>query len=155
LTIIGEREGKSMGERMLRREEIKKALEKWNKAWDDHDLDGVMGLFHEEIVFENWTGGQAKGKDALYQAWKPWFENHGGFRFVSEDLFIDEAEQKVLYQWRLEWPSPEKGYEGKKEQRRGLDVIHFRDGKIHQKYTYSKTTVEIAGNRVRLLAEAP
>jgi ketosteroid isomerase-like protein len=143
------------GERVLGREELRDAMEKWNKEWDDHDLEGVMRLFHEEIIFENWTGGKMKGKGALQQAWTPWFQNHGGFRFVSEDLFIDESEQKVLYQWLLEWPSPEKGYEGKKEQRRGVDVIHFRDGKIYRKYTYSKTTVEIAGRRVKLSAEAP
>ena len=140
---------------MLSREEMKTALAKWNKAWDDHDLSGVMQLFHEEIVFENWTGGKAKGREALYQAWKPWFENHGGFRFVGEDLFVDEVEQKILYQWCLEWPSPEKGYEGKQEQRRGLDVIHFRDGKIYRKSTYSKTTLDIGGKRVRLSAEPP
>jgi len=137
----------------MTRDEIERAMEKWNRSWEEHDLDGVMRLFHEEIIFENWTGGKAKGKQALHQAWKPWFENHGGFRFASEDLFIDEREQKVLYQWRLEWPSPEKGYEGRPEQRRGLDVIHFRDGKIYRKYTYSKTTLEIAGQKVKLLAE--
>ena len=134
---------------MLPRNEIKKLLEDWNQAWDRHDLEGVMGLFHEEIVFENWTGGTVQGKEALRQAWEPWFRNHGGFRFVGEDLFIDEAAQKVLYQWCLEWPSPEKGFEGKPEKRRGVDVIHFREGKIHRKFTYAKTTVEIGGKRVK------
>ncbi len=138
---------------MLSREEIKKAFAQWSRAWDNHDLMGVMELFGDDIVFENWTGGTAKGKEALFQAWKPWFENHGGFRFIGEDLFIDEVEQKVLYQWRLEWPSLEKGYTGQPEQRRGIDVIHFRNGKIRRKFTYSKTTLEISGKRIRLLAE--
>ena len=35
------------------REEIKDALKEWNLAWDNHDLDGVMQLFHDEILFEN------------------------------------------------------------------------------------------------------
>jgi hypothetical protein len=30
--------------------------------------------------------------------------------------------------------------------------MHFKDGKIIQKLTYSKTTVEIDGQRVRLAA---
>ena len=137
---------------MLSRKEIKEALGRWNQAWDRHDLDGVMDLFHEGVYFENWTGGKVQGKEPLRQAWKPWFENHGGFRFTGEDLFIDEAEQKVLYQWRLDWPSDEKGYEGRKERRRGLDVIHFRDGRIIYKSSYSKTTLEIEGKRVKLLA---
>lgn len=132
----------------LSREDIKIALRKWNLAWEEHDLDGVMELFHDDVIFENWAGGKAEGKGALRNAWEPWFKNHGGFRFTEEDMFIDEKEQKVLYRWLLEWPSPEKGYEGKNEKRRGVDVIHFRDGKIIKKMTYSKTTVDIDGKRV-------
>ncbi|HSR10782.1 MAG TPA: nuclear transport factor 2 family protein [Thermodesulfobacteriota bacterium] len=135
---------------MIPQDEIKRLLEEWNRAWDRHDLEGVMDLFHDEIVFENWTGGAARGKEALREGWKDWFRNHGGFRFVEEDLFIDEPAQKVLYQWTLEWPSPEKGFEGRTEKRRGVDVMHFREGKIYRKYTYSKTTLEIDGQRVRL-----
>jgi len=138
---------------MLTKEDIRQAIEQWNEAWSAHDLEGVMKLFHEDIIFENWTGGRAQGKEALRKAWDPWFQNHGNFRFHEEDLFIDEGEQKVLFQWTLEWPSPEKGYEGKRERRRGLDVMHFRDGKIIRKSTYAKTTLEIDGQRVKLVAE--
>jgi ketosteroid isomerase-like protein len=136
----------------LTKQQIKEALNQWNSAWDAHDLDGVMALFHEDILFENWTGGRAQGKDALNKGWAAWFENHGGFRFTPEDTFIDEDEQKVLYRWTLDWPSLEKGHEGKPEKRRGVDVIHFKDGKIIQKLTYSKTTVEIDGERIALCA---
>jgi len=138
---------------MLSRDEIQKALAKWNRAWDEHDLEGVMELFHKDILFENWTGGRVRGKEALRKAWEPWFQNHGGFRFIGEDTFIDEGEQKVLYQWTLEWPSTEKGYQGQVEKRRGLDVMHFKNGKIIRKSTYSKTTLEIGGKRVKLVAE--
>ncbi|MCD4715354.1 MAG: nuclear transport factor 2 family protein [Desulfobacterales bacterium] len=138
---------------MLSREEIKNALTRWNSAWDNHDLDGVMELFHDEILFDNYTGGQSKGKEDLRKAWEPWFTNHGGFRFTEEETFIDEDEQKVLYRWQLDWPSFEKGWEGRHERRRGIDVLHFKDGKIIRKLTYSKTTLEIDGERVRLIAK--
>ena len=134
----------------LSKQQIKETLMRWNAAWDIHDLDGVMALFHEDILFENWTGGKVVGKADLREAWAPWFENHGGFRFIPEETFIDEAEQKVLYRWELRWPSFEKGYEGRPETRRGVDVIHFQDGKIIKKLTYSKTTVGIDGKRRRL-----
>ncbi len=140
---------------MLKRAEIEQLLKKWNQAWDEHDLDGVMDLFHDDIVFENWTGGPARGKEALRKGWAPWFANHGGFRFTEEDTFIDEPGQKVLYRWTLDWPSTEAGYEGKHEKRRGVDVIHFRAGKIIQKLTYCKTTLDIEGRRVRLAATQP
>jgi len=131
----------------LSRKDIKDALKQWNLAWDNHDLEGVMELFHEEVLFENWTGGKARGKEALKKAWEPWFTNHGDFRFTEEETYIDETEQKALYRWLLEWPSFENNYEGKREKRRGVDVLHFKDGKIIKKLTYSKTTIEIDGER--------
>ena len=135
---------------ILTRQEIENALRQWNTAWDNHDLDGVMDLFHEDCLFENWTGAKVKGKEALRKAWQPWFANHGGFKFTEEETFIDESQQKVLYRWSLDWPSMEKGVEGKPEKRRGVDVVHFKDGKIINKLTYSKTTLEIDGNRCPL-----
>ncbi len=136
----------------LSRDEMERVLTEWNLAWDNHDLEGVLKLFHDEVLFENWTGGKAVGKEALRKAWAPWFANHGGFRFIEEETFIDEKEQKVLFRWTLEWPSFEKGYEGRPERRRGVDVLHFEDGKIIRKLTYSKTTIEIDGERISLAA---
>ena len=128
---------------ILSRHDIKALLAEWLQAWNDHNLDVVMALFHDEVRFENWTGATVRGKRALRHAWAPWFQRHGGFRFTYEDLFIDEVAQKVLFQWRLEWPSQVKGCERGLEKRRGVDVIHFRDGKIIRKLTYSKTNVEL------------
>lgn len=134
---------------VLNREEIISAMVEWEKHWNEHDIDGVMDLLHDEVVFEHWHGARVQGKQNLHQAWAPWFDNHGGFRFTAEDLFADEKAQKVLYRWQLDWPSLEKGFEGKPEIRRGVDVIQFRDGKIIQKLTYSKTTVQINGAKIR------
>jgi len=139
--------------RVLLKEEIKEILTRWEQAWNEHDLNGVLEAFHDDILFENWTGGQVRGKPALRRAWAPWFANHGGFRFIEEDTFIDEAEQKALFGWQLAWPSSEKGYQGRTERRRGVDILHFQDGKIIQKLTYSKTTIEIDGKMVRLGVE--
>ena len=133
---------------MLSRRDIEKLLKDWNQAWARHDIEGVMQLFHEDVIFENWTGARAKGTQRLRTAWSPWFKNHGGFKFTEEETFIDEQQQKVLYRWRLDWPSQESGFEGKAETRRGVDVIHFKGDKIIQKLTYSKTTIEIEGQRI-------
>lgn len=134
----------------LTRKEIEIFWNKWNAAWDNHDLDSIMEFFHDDIYFNNWTGGYVKGKKNLRYAWHDWLLNHGNFKFIQEELFIDEHEQKLLYRWKLEWPSIEKGYEGKPEKRRGVDVVHFKDGKIIKKFTYSKTTLEISDERVKL-----
>ena len=109
-----------------------------------------MALFHADVVFENWTGAIVRGKDALRQAWQPWFQDHGNFKFITEDVFVDQSCQKVLYQWTLEWPSFEEGHTGKWEIRRGVDVIHFLEGKIVRKQTYCKTSIDIESQRIRL-----
>ena len=134
----------------LTRDEIVKAMTDWEIKWNDHDIDGVIKLFHDNVLFEHWHGARVSGKKALYNPWAPWFSAHGGFRFTTEDLFVDETAQKVLYRWTFEWPSLEKGCEGRPEKRRGVDVIRFQNGKIIEKLTYSKTTLEIDGQRIRL-----
>lgn len=134
----------------LSQKEIKKRLNKWNRAWEKYDLDGVLSLFHDDIFFENWTGAYVKGVKSLRRAWEPWFNNHGNFRFLEEEIFIDELHQKALYRWILEWPSTEPGFEDKPEIRKGVDVLHFKDGKIINKLSYIKTSVEIDDKRMPL-----
>ena len=73
---------------------------------------------------------------------------------LDDRLGIDPvraAEDKMRI--NLEWRSLESGLEGKLETRRGVDVLHFKDGKIIKKLTYSKTTIEIEGKRVALSAK--
>jgi ketosteroid isomerase-like protein len=134
----------------LSREELINTMTQWELSWNNHDIEGVMALFHDDVYFEHWHGAKVQGKRALHNAWAPWFANHGGFRFTTEELIVDEATQKVLYRWQLDWPSIEKGYEGKSEKRRGVDVVHFKDGKIIKKITYSKTSIEIDRKKVLL-----
>lgn len=136
----------------LTKAEILAHIKIWLQAWDDHNLAGVMALMHDEVVFENWTTKTIIGKAALERAWKPWFLQHGNFLFIAEDIFVDEHVQKVLFRWRLEWPSLELPYKSKPEIRRGVDVLHFVDGKIREKLTYSKTSLIIDGNAVSLNA---
>jgi ketosteroid isomerase-like protein len=115
----------------------------WLAAWDAHDLDGVMAPMHVDVVFENWTGATVRGKRALRRAWAPWFKEHGNFRFSTEDVFVDEAAQKLLFRWSLEWPAPDAPSPAR-EIRRGVDVLHFIDGLIREKHSYSKTATQLA-----------
>ena len=125
-------------------------FKEWLKAWNEHNLEDVMNLMHEDVVFENWNGSKIKGKKLVYRSWAFWFKDHGNFNFIEEELFFDEETQKMLFMWKLEWPSQQKEFKGKPEIRRGVDVMHFQDRKIIKKYTYSKTTILIAGNKLSL-----
>jgi hypothetical protein len=137
---------------VLSKVEIHNLMREWLLEWDKFNLDGVIEIMHEEVIFENWTGAIIRGKNNLRKSWTLWFINHNNFKFSEEDLFIDELEQKVLFQWKLEWRSFEKEYKGAYEIRRGVDVIHFLDGKIIQKSSYSKTTIQIDNHPVALIA---
>lgn len=135
----------------LDRGSIKELLESWIGAWDRHDLDGVLDSFSGDIIFENWTGIRVEGKEKLRNAWKGWFDNHQSFRFVTEDIFIDEEEQKALFMWRYEGPSFDARFEKSTETRRGVDVLYFRGGKICRKLTYSRTVIDLDGRRIGLI----
>ena len=122
----------------------------WFIAWNKHDLEAVMNLLHDEIVFENWNGAKIVGKKLLKKAWTLWFSNHGNFKFSEEGLFFDANEQKMVFLWKLEWPSRLTNYKGKNEIRHGVDVLYFKDGKLIQKHTYTKTTIQIEGLPISL-----
>lgn len=137
----------------LKKNEAISILRDWLVAWNQHDLVKVMSYLHENVVFENFTGSIVSGKKQLQNAWTPWFMKHGNFRFIEEDIFFDEEEQKMLLQWRLEWPSTEKSYLGKPEIRRGADLLYFEDGKVIQKLSYSKTVIQIENSMICLKAD--
>ena len=132
--------------------EILKLINDWLFAWNEHNLEGVMELMHDDIVFENWTEDTIIGKNNLQRLWIPWFRNHGNFKFAQEDIFVDELEQKALFSWTLQWPSTEKYFKDKPEVRRGVDVLHFQNGRIHKKITYSKISIQIDSKHVKLTA---
>ena len=127
----------------LSRAEILSQFSIWLKAWNEHDLDGVLKLIHEDILFENWNSDIVSGKNALRRSWTPWFIHHGNFKFIQEDIFFDEQNQKMMFRWRLEWPSIEKKFIKRNEIRRGVDILEFKDGKIYKKISYSKTRIQI------------
>ena len=134
----------------LSREEIAGFLSEWIAAWSRHDLEGVLAGFTDDIIFDNWTGMRVIGKEKVRAAWSGWFREHGEFMFITEDTVIDEEEQKVLFAWRYEGPSFLRKYAGSREKRRGVDLMHFHDGLIDMKKTYSKVIVEIDGQKVVL-----
>jgi len=136
----------------LSKTEIISRFNSWLTAWNSYDLEEVMDFMHEEVVFENWDRTVVSGKSALQKAWLPWFVHNGNFKFFNEDIFIDEQEQKMTFQWRLEWPSLERSFKGKSEIRHGVDILHFKDKKIIKKYTFSKTSIQIDSKPVLLYA---
>jgi ketosteroid isomerase-like protein len=131
------------------RDRLAADLARWTRAWREHDLDGVLELMDESVVFEHWDGSRLLGKPALRRAWSGWFAG-GDFDFAELETFVDAAAQKAVFRWRLRWPSRLAAHRGEPEQRQGLDVLHFAGGRIVRKLTYCKTTVTISGRTIPL-----
>lgn len=136
----------------LSKTEIRHQFDVWLIAWNAHDLNGVMDFMHDDIIFNSWSGTIISGKTALIKSWERWFSDHQNFKFILEDIIIDEMEQKMAFSWELNWPSFEKKYLGKLEKRKGVDILLLKEGKIYKKNTYSKTTLQIDSLKIELYA---
>jgi uncharacterized protein (TIGR02246 family) len=134
----------------MSKNETETLLEEWLKAWDKHDLDGVVRPFAEDAVFETWTGFRIKGREGIRKAWRRWFDNHESFRFERETVFVSGSGDRAAFAWKYRGPSLEKDFTGETEVRRGVDILYFENGEIVEKSTFSKTVFEIGGRRVIL-----
>ena len=47
------------------RDQLTAIVEKWEKAWNSHDMKAFAGLFHEDGVWILWTGDVWKGRKAI------------------------------------------------------------------------------------------
>lgn len=117
-------------------EEMHAVLLEWLHAWNTHDLAGVMALLADDVVFENWAGKRIVGKAKLERAWAMWFARDETFCFDWLDVMVDTAVQKALIRWRLHWSPPNQPQLW--EIREGVDVLHFANGRITAKLTYTK-----------------
>ena len=135
---------------MLNKEEIITFVNDWMISWNNHDLEGVLRVVTDDVEFEHWTGRTTRGLHLLRRAWQTWFADHGNFQFSVKNLYVDTARQTVIFEWSLEWPSPESSFREKREIRQGIDVIVLRNGKVANKRSYIKTVVKVDGQPVPL-----
>jgi ketosteroid isomerase-like protein len=104
-------------------------IERFNAAWNSHDLDAALRLCTADVVFESTDpapeGRRFEGRAAVREAWQPVFVSGGHFDF--EEILV--AGDRVVQRWRFDWGS---GHV------RGVDVITLRDGRIGEKLSYVK-----------------
>ena len=104
------------------------------KAFNDQDFEAVMAFFTEDAVFESLRGEHCSGKEAIAAAFKPLLEGaNSRFRFDTVDTFEDTEAGKVMTSWTLTIEQ-----NGKSSSLSGLDLLHFKDGKITHKLAYAK-----------------
>jgi len=123
-----------MDHQVMNREELTEITRRFLDAFNREDLDAVMEFFADDGIYDEFNGKRNVGKAAIRAAFVPQFTGaFGTMRFLDEDLFVDVAAGKVMASWRCTLT-----VKGQPTSWRGLDLLHFADGKVVQKLTYAK-----------------
>ena len=112
------------------------AIERFNAAFNRHDIDAVMAAMTDDCVFENNSpapdGERYEGQAAVRAFWEAFFRSSPHARFETEDLVA--AGDRCVVRWLYRWGNDEGG----SGHVRGVDVFRVRDGKVAEKLSYVK-----------------
>jgi steroid delta-isomerase-like uncharacterized protein len=110
--------------------ELERTIERYNEAWNAHDVDAIVALHAPGMVFENHTAGdRVEGADVRGHIARI-FENAPDLAFTGRRLYARDG--LVVSEWtatatrdgrRIEWD--------------GIDVFPFENGLILRKDVYS------------------
>ncbi len=110
------------------------AVDRFNEAFNRHDVDAVMAAMTDDCVFEDTSppdGGRHAGRDAVRAAWVDFFTASPTAHFDAEDVIA--TDDRCIVQWRYTWTD-----DGTELHVRGVDVITVRDGRVAEKLAYVK-----------------
>ncbi|RFS18466.1 nuclear transport factor 2 family protein [Emticicia sp. C21] len=111
------------------------AVERFNEAFNRHDVDAVMNAMTEDCIFENTApspdGTRIEGAQAVRAYWTKFFTNNPDAFFEAEDVFA--AGDRCVVRWIYR-----KTKDGKPWHLRGVDVFKVRNGKVAEKLAYVK-----------------
>jgi ketosteroid isomerase-like protein len=111
------------------------AVERFNQAFNRHDVEGVMAAMTGDCVFENTSpfpnGTRLVGQAAVRGFWERFFQNSPTAVFEAEDIFA--AGDRCTVRWIYR-----KTKDGQPWHIRGVDVFRVRDGKVAEKLSYVK-----------------
>lgn len=120
---------------MAQEERTRAAVDRFNDAFNAHDVDAVMAAMTADCVFESTSppfGDRHEGQAAVRKAWEEFFAASPTAHFDAEDVIT--TGERCVVQWRYTWQNDD----GTQAQIRGVDVIRVRDGKVAEKFAYVK-----------------
>jgi ketosteroid isomerase-like protein len=112
------------------------AMQRFNDAFNRHDIDAVMAAMTDDCVFENTLpppdGERHEGQTAVRAFWEDFFASSPRASLETEEIFAcgDRGVVRWLYRWVER--------DGKRGHVRGVDVCRVRDGKVAEKFSYVK-----------------
>ena len=112
------------------------AINRFNEAFNRHDVVAVMAAMTEDCVFENTSpppdGERFVGQNAVRRFWEEFFVSSPDAIFESEEL-VASGDRAVL-RWRYDWTASD----GTRGHVRGVDVLRVQGGKVAEKLAYVK-----------------
>ena len=111
---------------------VERLIERYNRAWNEQDLDTIVELHAPDIVFENHTAGERAEGDAVREHIAAIFRNWPDLRFTTRRLYVRDA--LAVCEWTAEAMHQPSGTRVSWE---GVDVFPFENGLIKRKDVYS------------------
>jgi steroid delta-isomerase-like uncharacterized protein len=111
---------------------LERLIERYNRAWNEQDLDAIVAMHAPDVVFENHTAGERAEGDAVRGHIETIFRNWPDMRFSSRRLYARDG--LVVSEWTAEATHQASG---KRVRWDGIDVFPFEDGLIKRKDVYS------------------
>ena len=123
--------------------DLKQAIDRYNEAWNAHDLDAIMAMHAPDMVFDNHTAGESASGEAarghigsIFETW-PDIEFTTRRLYVREDLVVQEWTASATHAKTMRRGDLVAEPTGNRVTWDGLDVIPFEDGLVKRKDVYS------------------
>jgi steroid delta-isomerase-like uncharacterized protein len=124
--------------------ELQEFIDRYNAAWNEHDVATIVSMHTEDSVFENHvTGDRNVGRDEIARAIGGIFSVFPDLSFetrrsyVRDDLVVQEWTARGTHQGTMTRSGIEVPPTGRKVEYKGMDVIPIRDGLVARKDVYS------------------
>ncbi len=124
--------------------ELQELIDRYNAAWNAHDVDAIVEMHTDDSVFENHTTGDVNvGRDEIGAALRGIFTVFPDLRFetrrqyLRDDLVVQEWTARGTHLGKMTRAGLEVEPTGKSVEYRGMDVIPIEDGRVARKDVYS------------------
>jgi steroid delta-isomerase-like uncharacterized protein len=124
--------------------ELQEFIDRYNDAWNAHDVDAIVAMHTDDSVFENHvTGDVYVGREDIGNAIRgifgvfPDLSFEGRRQYIREDLVVQEWTARGTHEGTMTRGGVQVEPTGKRVEYKGMDVIPIRDGLVARKDVYS------------------
>jgi steroid delta-isomerase-like uncharacterized protein len=123
--------------------QLERAIERYNEAWNAHDLDAIMSMHAPDMTFANHTAGEsAEGEEvrrhiaSIFQTW-PDIRFETSRLYVRDGLVAQEWIARATHSNTMRRGDLVAEPTGRQVEWAGADVIPFEGGLVKRKDVYS------------------